>query len=96
MSKQALIDRNSLVRYKKKAIGMDWAGEYREDVVSVSTIENFPTVDAEPVVHAHWKQFKYPSGTHGIRCSYCKTTNGRKSKRCPECGAHMDEEVAND
>lgn len=50
--------------------------------------------NTEPVVHAHWERFKYPSGTHGIRCSHCKTTNGRKSKRCPDCGAHMGEEVA--
>jgi hypothetical protein len=56
--------------------------------------ENLPRVEAEPVVHAHWERFKHPSGTHGIRCSHCKTVNGRRSKHCPECGAHMDEEVA--
>lgn len=50
--------------------------------------------ELEPVVRAHWGKFKHPSGTHGIRCSHCKTVNGRRSKRCPHCGAHMDEEVA--
>ena len=50
--------------------------------------------ELEPVVHAHWEKFKHPSGTHGIRCSHCKTVNGRKSKRCPECGAHMGDGVA--
>lgn len=56
-------------------------------------IESLPSVETAPVVHAHWERFTHPSGTHGIRCNHCKTTNGRKSKRCPECGAHMDEEV---
>lgn len=65
--------------------------EYR---TAIREIERIPSVEAEPVVHAHWERFKHPSGTHGIRCSHCKTVNGRKSKHCPECGAHMDEEVA--
>lgn len=65
------------------------------DMVRVAEIVgSVPAVEAEPVVHAHWEKFKHPSGTHGIRCSHCKTVNGRRSKRCPECGAHMDEEVA--
>lgn len=65
------------------------------DMVRVAEIVNaVDAVEAEPVVHAHWEKFKHPSGTHGIRCSHCKTMNGRRSKRCPECGAHMDEEVA--
>lgn len=54
--------------------------------------EYLPRVEAEPVVRAYWEKFKHPSGTHGIRCSHCKTMNGRRSKRCPNCGAHMDEE----
>lgn len=49
--------------------------------------------ESEPVVHAHWEKFRHPSGTHGIRCSHCQTTNGRKSNYCPECGAIMDEKV---
>lgn len=44
----------------------------------------------EPVVHAKWEincDGYYPY------CSNCKTEpkNGVMTKRCPECGAHMDE-----
>lgn len=63
-------------------------------------IEDAPAVEAEPVVHAHWVM------RGGRRyCSACGTmacvTRDREdfwytvgTKRCPECGAHMDEEVA--
>ena len=62
-----------------------------------------PTVDAEPVVHAHWIE-----DDHGCcrNCSACGFRVGDDTsydlygdwkiapKRCPDCGAHMDEEVA--
>jgi hypothetical protein len=63
-------------------------------------LRNAPTVEAESVVHAHWVM------RGGRRyCSACGTmacvTRDRDdfwytvgTKRCPECGAHMDEEVA--
>lgn len=73
----------------------DYERGYNDGVIDAYWLtRNAKAVEAEPVVHAHWERFKHPSGTHGIRCSHCKTVNGRKSKRCPECGAHMDEEVA--
>lgn len=52
--------------------------------------------EMEPVVHAHW----------GLRdlcgdgcslipyCSNCGEHDGVGYERCPHCGAHMDEEVA--
>ena len=62
--------------------------------------EYLPRVEAEPVVHAHW----FMRGGRRY-CSACGTmacvtrdsddfwyTVG--TKRCPHCGAHMDEEVA--
>lgn len=61
--------------------------------VRLTDVLDAPAVEAEPVVHAHWEKFRHPSGTHGIRCSHCQTTNGRKSNYCPECGAIMDEKV---
>lgn len=68
------------------------------DVAEV--MEGALAVEAEPVVHAHWIM------RGGRRyCSACGTmacvTRDREdfwytvgTKRCPECGAHMDEEVA--
>lgn len=56
-----------------------------------------PIVEAEPVVHAHWDSQN--------RCSNCcvpaishdideEVEAFYLTKRCPYCGAHMDEEVA--
>lgn len=76
--------------------------DYYDDgkpMIRISVFEDGHWVDEhfvegfESVVHAHWEKFKHPSGTHGIRCSHCQTTNGRKSNYCPECGAIMDEKV---
>lgn len=50
--------------------------------------------DREPVVHAHW----IGDEPGDWRCSHCGeyAPDGgyEQTKRCPECGAHMDEEVA--
>ncbi len=54
-------------------------------------IEEAPSVEAEPVVHAHWVHRK--SWSKWV-CSACSSEEDQPRKRCPECGAHMDEEVA--
>lgn len=66
-------------------------------VVDVGSIEEAPTIEAKPVVHAHWENW----GCQGTVCSNC---HGRvlyecdgqeeKSKFCPHCSATMDEEVS--
>ncbi len=64
-------------------------------------VEFIPAVEAEPVVHAHWVTRteevwhlceKRMMDRH--YCSACGESFVTKVKRCPECGAHMDEEVA--
>ncbi len=50
----------------------------------------------EPVVHAHW--IDRPDGAYRI-CSNCRSGIPTMQRplawiRCPVCGAHMDEEVA--
>lgn len=39
------------------------------------------------VVHAHWR---------GYWCSRCDELSEENYSRCPHCGAHMDEEVADE
>lgn len=53
-------------------------------------------VEVEPVVHAHWVTLKQrPCGSrHDCYCSACGQHGTRDYERCPGCGAHMDEEVA--
>lgn len=80
---------------------------YREDVlsalkgviartgvygVSIEVIlANIPAVEAEPVVHARWERVLIDGCLGRWRCSACEKWQVKKSKRCPECGAHMDE-----
>lgn len=61
-------------------------------------IDNATTVDAKPVVHAHWVIFG-KDGTdtdYGCtNCGYTFTTSGSYPQSvhyCPYCGAQMDEE----
>jgi predicted RNA-binding Zn-ribbon protein involved in translation (DUF1610 family) len=57
-----------------------------------------PLVEAEPVVHAHWVIRDSDEDSSLCECSACKewhTFYGGEylPKRCPECGAHMDEKL---
>lgn len=67
-------------------------------------LNNAPTADVAPVVHAHWRGWqttafiglrddgepKY-AGRIFYRCSKCRTGTVVKTKCCPHCGALMDE-----
>ena len=49
-SKKRLIDANALLRHKRKMSGADFGGEFWDEAVLASDIENAPTVDAVEVV----------------------------------------------
>lgn len=55
-------------------------------------LANLDSVEAEPVVHAHWICDCEPYHI----CSNCrhKFSLFDRVPRCPNCGAHMDEEVS--
>lgn len=56
---------------------------------AIRGIEEQPTVDAAPVVHAQWKDTK-----HEWVCTNCGTgywSMNHRFKYCPECGAKMGE-----
>ena len=64
-------------------------------------IDSCETVEAEPIVHAHWITF-LDGEDDGVFCSHCKSDllnmfpcirESHLPKRCPECGAKMDEEA---
>lgn len=63
-------------------------------------VGDIPTVEAEPVVHAHWVIERWSSG-YIKRCSCSNCGNHPRDaydppKYCDNCGAHMDEEVADE
>ena len=69
--------------------------------VSTHDIDNAPTVDAEPVKHAHWIAVdEYVYRAKEFKCSVCENTveygyytSFCDYNYCPNCGAKMDAEV---
>lgn len=84
-----------------EAIPMDMGGlVYIEDVLE--RIYDMPTVEAEPVRHGHWTKYEVDISEHPWHCSRCGFSDHhidqrivRKFKRCPVCGAKMDEVMEN-
>ena len=61
-------------------------------IIALELVTYEPAVDAEPVVHAHW--VGDPGDWHCSHCGAFAPDGGfEQTKRCPNCGAHMDEEV---
>ena len=64
-------------------------------------IDTAPTLDYEPIIHAHWKyadgrktEDKIMIANHFIyKCSNCENFEEIQTKFCCSCGAKMDKEV---
>lgn len=89
---ERLIDANALGIGKAKREVFE-VPEYADGWNSaIDIIENAPTTEAKPVVHAHWEKDEgFPT------CSNCKAfmadKNALLTPYCPYCGAQMDEFV---
>lgn len=96
-----LIDRRDIV-FAHKVEGSE---EYKEGFLDgamcvLDAIDEMPTIDAKPVVHAHWEKVR--KGRH--ICSNCKVKASLTSDEydymedlsdyCHICGAQMDEEAS--
>lgn len=53
-----------------------------------------PTIEAKPVVHAHWEYAGESEGKKIYRCTNCQMLLPGTGNFCKECGAQMDEEVS--
>ena len=96
-----LIDADS-IPYLSEDIGhKDEIGICRKNIVQVTTkdtVDNVPTIDARPIIHAKWKRFAM--STIAFECSNCKVicqnaysleTSKNNFNFCPNCGAQMAE-----
>lgn len=62
-----------------------------EEIASRMSVHYAPTVDAVPVVHAHW--IKNSGDSYTVKCSNCKSERILADswfEYCPKCGAKMD------
>lgn len=52
-------------------------------------LDDQPTIDAVPVLHAHWTD----KGSLSCRCSHCGCKANDEFPYCPRCYARMDEQT---
>lgn len=57
---------------------------------AVFAVENFPSADAVPVVHAKWIPFHSKAAGDIQYCSACDIGFDARMDYCPHCGARMD------
>ena len=57
--------------------------------VTLSVLENAPTVDVVEVRHGEWKHIRFSDGDIW-NCSECKTLGDTEWEWCPHCGAKME------
>lgn len=99
MAEQRLIDANALIDWLTRATGFrtncdDCTDIDCLDCIIEEAIKNAPTVEAKPVVHAHWvskdtmEKFPYAKNHY---CSNCKVDVIECGNFCTNCGAQMDE-----
>lgn len=94
------IDGDALIEQMKRR--KDFVGRPSDPVCLV---EDAPTIEAEPVRHAHWNGWtathwtkKYDNNGDPIytehtyyQCSKCRRRTVIRSAYCPACGSKMDE-----
>ena len=88
-------------KIKAEALEHGFAPESVCGDILLNFLDNAPTIEAKPVVHAHWvTDFDFdPEEEQEIYfyfCSKCKNElfgNKEDFKYCPYCGAQMDELV---
>lgn len=104
MAEQRLIDANALdFNFDCNCFNEFDAGYVRGCETIIMTVKNAPTVDAKPVVHAHWNIVvdkgdpeSFPEDLEYPQCSNpkCGKISMVKSEFCPHCGAQMDDFVS--
>lgn len=88
-----LISRNALLERIEKDASWWWKNFH--SYLIVNTIKEVSAVDAEPVRHGEWSDYKI-NGYDGLhpayetQCSLCGKYARFTYRYCPHCGAKMD------
>ena len=89
-----LIDADELI--KQACRSTEWSHGEHPMVIEADDIDDAPTVDAEPVKHAHWIVIapRDVNEEPDFACSscFCISPTRGYTRYCPNCGAKMDEE----
>ena len=82
-----LIDADNLEDVVTKANEQEFGITRNEFKRIELVLSEFPTIDAEPIKHGYWKKVK----NWFDECSVCHYHGSSAFRRCPNCGAKMDE-----
>ena len=90
------IDADSVSEILTRVIEEQKKSHHVDEVIGLmearTEVNNAPTLDVKPVVHAHWDEDDY--GFYSCsNCGYEWDEAEYKTKYCPECGAKMDEKT---
>ena len=102
------IEREAVLRHKRKMSSADFGGEFWDEAVLCEEILKIPKADVVEVKHGRWKDRAYLNDYIWAECSNCgfieenikvvklgcSSTDfvGVKWYYCPKCGAKMDSE----
>ena len=101
ISRQAAIDADGVSEILTRVIEEQKKSHHVDEVIGLmeakTEVNNAPTLDVKPVVHAHWIEHRANNGNVYYTCSHCgkKVSYPYAKKRwkyCIECGAKMDGE----
>ena len=95
--------KTKIQKIKAEALEHGFAPESVCGDILLNFLDNAPTIEAKPVVHAHWKEYwDYNCMNYSYCCTNCEKDALTKeetmydqvlTKFCPFCGAQMDEVV---
>ena len=99
MAEQRLIDANNLIEEIREERCYncrnfkDMKCDYCGTADYIYMIEDMPTIEAKPVVHAHWEIVVGSNGKEYMVCTGCRKQQDLTGvfSYCPNCGAQMDE-----
>ena len=94
--------KTKIQKIKAEALEHGFAPESVCGDILLNFLDNAPTIEAKPIVHAHWREWWPPqefilTGEEKLYiCSNCdaKYSDVENQRFCPWCGAQMDEIVS--